>query len=671
MRLLLGVLIVVVGLGCADANAPGGGGGGGGGGGVTVSVSPGSVSVAVGGTQQFSAVVSGSSDGAVTWSVSPGTVCGGVSSTGLYQAPSTVPASACQVVATSHADASKSASATVTVMATQAIQVSVFPNPATTRVGGTVQFQSSVTGTSNQAVTWAVLEATGGTITAGGLYTAPGTSGQYTVQATSAADPTKKGTSVVTVTPAPGITLSPSPATVATLAHQPFTATVVGLSSTNVVWSVVEGSTGGRIDSAGSYQAPPRPGTFHVKATSAVDSTVTQTASVTVTLGCLEELPPIRPLTVDAGITVFGRLPVAVDGAGQPFVAWTESFAPGIDGHTSYVARLDGGTWEVLGGPLSQETKVALGENHLDMVLDSAGKPFLAYLSPDTATNRLGVLVRHWNGSSWDTVGTRVGDATGNGARFVSIARTSGDLPVISYSSTASDVVVARWNGSAWVKTTGIASTTGTNVGVTSVVVDSSDNAIVGWNELTGIYMGLGENFPFAQKLTGPGAGFLGTPDAGHDNYPVAPVLGFDETGRLAMAFTDYPDAVPAPGSLGTRVSIFDGGTWSALGSLVPERAGGGQSLHAMALNTTDGRLAVMTRATVDFINAAYQFDGSGWPMVCAPLVDETETDWVARGSAARGLAYDPTHHAYLMAVYMNGANQGRGTVLVNRVTAP
>ncbi len=71
MGLLLGVLIVVVCLGCADGNASGGGGGGGGGGGVTVSVSPPSVNVAVGGTQQFSAVVSGSSDGAVTWTVSP------------------------------------------------------------------------------------------------------------------------------------------------------------------------------------------------------------------------------------------------------------------------------------------------------------------------------------------------------------------------------------------------------------------------------------------------------------------------------------------------------------------------------------------------------------------------------------------------------------------------
>src|SRR5579864_1281139 len=54
---------------------------------VSVSVSPGSASLVSGGTQQFSATVSGSSNTAVTWSVAGG---GSIDSNGLYTAPSLV-----------------------------------------------------------------------------------------------------------------------------------------------------------------------------------------------------------------------------------------------------------------------------------------------------------------------------------------------------------------------------------------------------------------------------------------------------------------------------------------------------------------------------------------------------------------------------------------------------
>jgi len=75
--------------------------------------------------------------------------------------------------------------------------VSISPGTASLTVGGTQQFTATVAGTTDTAVTWST---TGGTITTGGLYTAPNTAGTYSVTATSVADPTKSAAATVTVT---------------------------------------------------------------------------------------------------------------------------------------------------------------------------------------------------------------------------------------------------------------------------------------------------------------------------------------------------------------------------------------------------------------------------------------------------------------------------------------
>ena len=152
-----------------------------------VSITPTSASLLIGGTQQFTATVSGTTNTAVTWSATGGTI----SSTGLYTAPST--AGSYVVTATSVADSTKSASATVTVSATVAVSIS--PTSATLAAGGTLQFTATVTGTTNTSVNWS---ATGGTISTSGLYTAPSTTGTYTVTAISLADTSKSASAVVT-----------------------------------------------------------------------------------------------------------------------------------------------------------------------------------------------------------------------------------------------------------------------------------------------------------------------------------------------------------------------------------------------------------------------------------------------------------------------------------------
>jgi hypothetical protein len=77
--------------------------------GVAVSISPKVATVVSGGTQQFSATVTGSTNTAVTWTASAGLI----SSSGLFTAPTVLANTT--VTATSQADTSKTASATVSI----------------------------------------------------------------------------------------------------------------------------------------------------------------------------------------------------------------------------------------------------------------------------------------------------------------------------------------------------------------------------------------------------------------------------------------------------------------------------------------------------------------------------------------------------------------------------
>jgi hypothetical protein len=90
--------------------------------------------------------------------------------------------------------------------APQVVSVALSPSGASLWTNGTQAFQATVSGTTNTAVTWSVGEAAGGTISAAGLYTAPGSAGNFHVKATSVADATKTAEAPVTVSvqPPPG-----------------------------------------------------------------------------------------------------------------------------------------------------------------------------------------------------------------------------------------------------------------------------------------------------------------------------------------------------------------------------------------------------------------------------------------------------------------------------------
>jgi hypothetical protein len=183
------------------------------GGGVSVTVTPSTASVVTGGTQAFQATVTGTSDTAVTWEIQEAPAGGSIGSGGLYTAPAT--AGTYHVVARSHFDTGVIGTATVTVSTTPPpISVSITPTAPTADACATVTFRATVSGSTNQGVNWSVQEgAAGGTITTGGVYTAPGTAGTYHVRAAAKADTSKTSTVPVVVGDERVLSVSVNPST--------------------------------------------------------------------------------------------------------------------------------------------------------------------------------------------------------------------------------------------------------------------------------------------------------------------------------------------------------------------------------------------------------------------------------------------------------------------------
>jgi hypothetical protein len=157
------------------------------------------------------------------------------------------------------------------------ISVVIFPGTASIPVNGVIDFTAVVYNfTSNSAVTWT---SSAGSFS-GSVFTAPGTTGNVTVTATSQEDKSKAATVTVMVGAAQPVTVSPAAVSLAAQGTQTFTASGTGPFNWTVTAS--NGADPGVIDQSGNYTAPRTPppgGTVTISALSAAGS---GTATVTV-----------------------------------------------------------------------------------------------------------------------------------------------------------------------------------------------------------------------------------------------------------------------------------------------------------------------------------------------------------------------------------------------------
>ncbi|HVP60339.1 MAG TPA: hypothetical protein VMT11_07260 [Myxococcaceae bacterium] len=617
----------------------------------------------------FHAQVSGTSNTAVTWKVEE---AGGgeITQDGSYTAPAVATGTHFTVRATSQADTSKygHVQVTVTPVVAPPVTVTVTESSVTVPSGTSHQFYAEVTNAADTTVTWSVVEAPyGGSINAqSGYYTAPTvtSNAQFTVRATSVADPSKHGDATVNVTAAaaPSVTIAERSASVNTLGSIAFHATVSNLSSTGVYWSIEENPISGTdfpagmIDSNGNYKASGFPGKYTIKATSQVNSTVSDSVQVQVTVGCMEALKVIKPIGSQTVITMVGRVPVKVDSQGRPVVVWIE-YAPFV----TYVARYENGAWNLLGS-----SGLAANGNGgylwAGLAIDSHDHPVVAYEAFNSTSHQAEIWVASWDGTSnWNVLPAPVPQGNSNSGFALTL---KSDQPVVAVarnlnSSPYRDIAVAQWNGSSWVVTGGIYATAGELVSLPDVIVDSAGDITVAWEEQVPPFGGYAVFKPFAKKLSGPGAGLIPSPNTGNDYYEGGPALAFDSSRKLAMAWSNFPDATPYVPSDGLEVTTWNGSSWSQVGTtlegltsvVVPEYNGTPYNPHRLILNPDTGMLAASTTSTSNDIAAVFeQTDTGSWSMVCAPMPDSTQNDDVAKPNYLTGLAYDPVGHRFVLA---------------------
>ncbi len=168
------------------------------------------------------------------------------------------------------------------------VGVTVFPDSVSLNTGEFVDFSAiaDLNGGGHSAVTvdW---EATGGTISTTGRYTAGSLSGTYTVKGRHRSGKVDSGTVVIRPSSSPptltGISVSPSTAALLPGATQVFSAVGVMSDGSNSSVSVTWSATGGSITPSGSYTAPSVAGTSLVIALQQ-GGTLADTAQVTVSV---------------------------------------------------------------------------------------------------------------------------------------------------------------------------------------------------------------------------------------------------------------------------------------------------------------------------------------------------------------------------------------------------
>ncbi len=291
--------------GCKSTSEPG----------VTASltISPTTVTLAPGGTQQFTTVAKNSAGDVLaipnpTWAVTAGG--GTITSSGLYTAGTT--AGTFTVSVTCNA---VTATASVIVTPGPLATITVTPNPATLPISTTQQFTAVGKDANGNVVAitpvWSVVNPVAGTInSSSGLFTAGTTAGTYpnTVVATSGTI-SGNATVIVTAGALATITVTPNPDSLPPNAQQQFTAVgrdgggnVVPITPT---WSVVAG--GGTINAAtGLFTAGAATGTF-VNTVRATSGTIFGSATVVVSATApvpIVNLGNAAPFGILAGTTV-------------------------------------------------------------------------------------------------------------------------------------------------------------------------------------------------------------------------------------------------------------------------------------------------------------------------------------------------------------------------------
>jgi hypothetical protein len=366
---------------------------------VTLTVQPATVNLLPDQTRQFA--VSGTwSDGStktplVNWTADGGTI----TPAGLYTAgadPGTY-----LVVATHTSGKADTSLVTISPPAPTLLSLSLAPSTASLAPGGSIQFTASGTwsegGSGVPSVTYT---ATGGTISASGLYTAGSTAGTFKVTAKHSGG-TLTATATVTVTAAAPtlttLTISPETASLPVGGSRQFSVSGVWSDGSSTTPAVTWSTTGGSITSSGAYEAPNSAGTYRVIAkqvggTKADTATVSVTSTTTVVK--LDISPQSSSLITGQSRQFSGTATYSNGGTGTPTIQWTAS-GGSVSSSGLYTAPSQAGTYRVFGQVSGSTVKDTA------TVTVAAPKVVALTLSPASATLLPGASQQFTTAATW------------------------------------------------------------------------------------------------------------------------------------------------------------------------------------------------------------------------------------------------------------------------------
>ncbi len=204
------------------------------------------------------------------------------------------------IEAVANGDSTKSATASARV-----IEIQISPTTAQLHVGGTLQFSATESGALNNTIVWMVNGTVGGNATVGsistsGLYTAPSQANDNVAVEAASAD-SSSITSNANVTVSGIIQISPQNPQVQYQGTQQFSATIIGSNDTSVTWSAQYGT----INSSGLYTASANqsPDTIFAQSTHANGSDTVQIVGATPVITGISP----QPATAGETITVTGQ----------------------------------------------------------------------------------------------------------------------------------------------------------------------------------------------------------------------------------------------------------------------------------------------------------------------------------------------------------------------------
>lgn len=147
--------------------------------------------------------------------------------------------------------------------------------------------------------------------------------------------------------------------------------------------------------------------------------------------------------------TAAQRPELKVDSRGRPWVLWSE-VAPAFSVDNVYLSVLDGPVWSVV-DPGTLTTDISSSSRSRSLALGPGDRPVLAF-SQLVYHHDFQVFAGAWDGERWNPLGTELNLRADAYAGFPSLALDAQGVPTVAFlqASDGFKLVVKRWNGSTW-----------------------------------------------------------------------------------------------------------------------------------------------------------------------------------------------------------------------------